>query len=362
MVVTDHSFDDISSNRDAARHLIYCISFELLAVCVLVLYLYMFSSLYLLTGVITLASFIVLFNLYLVNRNQNIILCGHILSATLFLTVLIANYLVRGINPLFSIWFYVIPVVSIALTGRVGLIIYSSISLIVIISCRLISLPPYYPLSIDEISIIGWVNHFLAFIVIVNTLNSISKMGYQSEKSLKIEKKKYLHLARFDALTDLPNRHYFLLMLKKAMATLTEEQCITLFFMDLDNLKTINDIEGHHVGDYLLQETARRLSTCFRKEDFIARLSGDEFTAYVVHGRNRDIVKEIAQRIELAFQQDFQFKEQFFSSSISIGWATYPEEANTMDALLAAADTNMYKTKKIKKEDLQSPPDPRLSK
>ncbi|KTC86429.1 GGDEF domain-containing protein [Legionella brunensis] len=354
------SYADIAYANIRPYYLIYSISIELLIVCVFITSFYLFSELYYLTAVIGAAGIIALLNLYLLHRSKNTYLCGHIIALVLFLTVLVSNYLTRGIGTSFSVsvWFYVIPVLSVVLVGRDGLFFYASLSLIVIVGCKLISIPAYYSLPANQLIIIDWVNHLFAFLIIISTLNSFKKMSDQYERllisknySLKCEKDRYNHLAHFDALTHLPNRKYFLLNLEAAMATLPNDQRLTLFFMDLDNFKFINDSLGHSAGDDLLIETAKRLKTCFREQDFVARLGGDEFTAFVKHSRDEDISQEIIKRIELAFQQTFHFKNQDYLSSISVGLASYPEQVKTLDELMALADISMYTAKKQKNKD-----------
>lgn len=322
----------------------------------------MFSDLYLLVSVVSIAGLIVLLNLYLLIRSKNVLLCGHVTLFITFATVFICNYLVRGIGPSFSAWFYVIPTLSLALVGATGLLIYSILSLLVIIGCRIFVIPAYYILPAPELIIIDWVNHLVAFIIIVSTLESLMREGKRYEQilnnknySLRLEKDKYHYLACFDQLTSLPNRQYFKFNLETIINSLPANTCVTLFFMDLDNLKSINDDLGHDVGDHLLLETARRLRSSFREKDFIARLGGDEFTALVVHSRNEDIAKVIMKRIEQAFKQPFHFKKQTFQSSISIGLATYPNQAKTMEELMTLADQAMYVIKEKKKKVTVAP-------
>ena len=89
-------------------------------------------------------------------------------------------------------------------------------------------------------------------------------------------------LAFYDALTDLPNRR--LLMDRLHHATLA--CCRTMhhgavLFIDLDHFKRLNDSQGHHVGDLLLQQVAQRLKECVREDDTVARLGGDEFVVMI---------------------------------------------------------------------------------
>jgi diguanylate cyclase (GGDEF)-like protein len=338
-------------------YLIQYITFEFLIVCAIVFSIYVSLKLWYLVAVIFMASFLGLWNLYLLIRTKNTVFCGHLITIIIFLTILLANYLVRGIGPSFSVWFYVIPVLSVSLVGRSGLYLYSILVLLVIIGCRIVSIPPHYFLSDTHLSIVGWSNYLFAFVIIVTTLDSIMRESKRYEQllsnknySLRLEKDKYHYLACFDELTNLPNRQYFKFNLETIIASLPPQHCVTIFFMDLDKLKHINDHWGHDAGDYLLAETARRLRSCFREADFIARLGGDEFTAIVVHSRGEKISEVITKRIKHAFKQVFSFKNKDFYSSISIGLATYPDDTQSLEELMKLADRAMYLAKKQKAE------------
>lgn len=348
---------DLSDTQYQYR-LICLLSYELLICSIFVDSLYSFTHLYYLVAVISTSGVLISLNLYLLHKTKNTFLCGHFTLFILFLTVLIANYLVRGIGPSLSAWFFVIPILSVALSGTVGLLIYSTLSLLVITAANIFTIHPYYSLPTMELTVINWVNHVLAFIFIVSTIYSLLSENKRHEQalshkniSLELEKEKYHYLACFDQLTQLPNREYFKLNLKAAIDSLPSDQCITLFFMDLDNLKFINDDLGHDCGDHLLLETANRLRTCFAENDFIARLGGDEFTAFVVHSKRKNISNAMIKRIQKAFKEGFHFKNQIYLSSISIGFAIYPNQANSVSELMRLADQMMYQEKRKKKSN-----------
>ena len=83
---------------------------------------------------------------------------------------------------------------------------------------------------------------------------------------------------------------------------------LTLYFMDPDGFKKINDKYGHEIGDILLLQTSKRLQSCFREKDFIARLGGDEFTAVIIHSINDTIAENLLERIKTEFLQPFFIK------------------------------------------------------
>ncbi|KTD65171.1 GGDEF/EAL domain-containing sensory box protein [Legionella santicrucis] len=339
-------------------HLIHLLTYELIICCIFIDSLYLFSKLYYLVAVISVAGILTSLNLYILIRSKNTFLCGHFVLFILFATVLIANYLVRGINLSFSAWFYVIPVLSVALVGSSGLFIYSILSILVLVGCKIFSHSAYYPLPIGELTVIVWINHLLAFVFIVSTLYSLMSERKRYEQALnnencllQLEKDKYHDLACFDQLTNLPNRQYFKLNLETKIASLLSHEHITLFFMDLDNFKFINDYLGHDAGDHILWETARRVRSCFQQDDFVARLGGDEFTAFVVHTKEKDISNEIIKRIDYVFKPAFHFKNQDYYCSMSIGFAIYPDQATSISELINLADQAMYEVKRGKRSD-----------
>lgn len=333
--------------------LIVYITCELLLSSATIIFIYSLSKLWYMASFILISCIIALLNLGYLVRSKNTKLCSHILTSLTLLTIIIANYFVGGTATPYSIWFYVIPLIAVSLLGWSGLVIYSTLSLLMIIVFGTLSIHPFYHLVPNQIVIIEWANHLAAYLIIVTTLASLMQENMWYEKLLtdknyllQVDKDKYHYLARFDPLTNLPNRQYFQQKLEDTMDSLPTNHCITVFFMDLDKLKYINDHFGHEAGDHLLRQTARRLQICFRENDFIARLGGDEFTALVVHGQGEDIPKEIAKRIKHEFNQTFTFENIVYHSSISIGLATYPNDAQTTSDLMAKADIAMYAAKK----------------
>jgi diguanylate cyclase (GGDEF)-like protein len=155
-----------------------------------------------------------------------------------------------------------------------------------------------------------------------------------------------VHRSEFDLLTDLQNRFAmektFDAMILKARLT---AGVFGLIYIDLDAFKQINDIHGHLVGDLYLQEVARRMKRQLRPGDTLARLGGDEFAALVSAVRNRNEVEEISLRLKRCFDQPFDMENCVLQGSASIGIAIYPDDAESKDGLLHAADAAMYKKK-----------------
>ncbi len=159
------------------------------------------------------------------------------------------------------------------------------------------------------------------------------------------------HLAFFDPLTRLPNRRLLLDRLQQALASSTRSgRGGGLLFIDLDNFKTLNDTCGHDTGDHLLQEVARRLTTCVREGDTVARLGGDEFVVMLeaLNEHPRDAaaqIKMICEKILATLDQPYTLFSQEHHSTASIGATLFGEHRNSVDELLKQADIAMYQAK-----------------
>ncbi len=152
-----------------------------------------------------------------------------------------------------------------------------------------------------------------------------------------------VHRSEFDLLTDVQNRF---VMEKKLVAMIHAARqsagVFGLIYIDLDQFKRVNDVYGHLVGDLYLQEVAQRMKRQLRPGDTLARLGGDEFAVLVPVVHSRDEVEEIATRLEFSFHEPFIRDGCVIPGSASVGVALYPEDADTVEALLSAADASMY--------------------
>ncbi|MDR3501075.1 MAG: diguanylate cyclase [Legionella sp.] len=335
--------------------LIQYVTWELLFVCTIVAIFYSMSQLWAIITTIGITGGLALANLWLLKRTKNVHLCSQLLAVIIFFAIVIGNYLVWGIGPLHTQWFYVMPLLAASLTGMSGLLIYSMASMLILIAFNQFVIPPYYNLPHYQFLAIELINHLFTYLIIVTTLASLLRENERYEQELndrnyllQTEKDKYHYLARFDHLTNLPNRRYFIQHLHELINTISPNHCITVFFIDLDNFKHVNDRYGHSIGDQLLLETSRRLQLCFREKDFIARLGGDEFTAIVPHAPNKQTPQVIAERIIEEFQPIVILENsEPYCYSISIGSATYPDDAKTATDLVVKADLAMYDAKKV---------------
>ena len=154
-------------------------------------------------------------------------------------------------------------------------------------------------------------------------------------------------LAFYDKLTGLPNRTLLQDRLSHAiqLRLRSRERCAVLF-LDLDAFKTINDTLGHDAGDEVLKEVAKRLRGSIRNSDTAARLGGDEFVILLEGFDQPDNIHSVTHRILLALGQDIQHKDACLNITASIGISFFPEDGETVEDLLQAADTAMYHGKK----------------
>jgi len=158
-------------------------------------------------------------------------------------------------------------------------------------------------------------------------------------------------LAFYDPLTHLPNRRMLLEHLNQAMASsMRNEQQGALLVLDLDNFKTINDSQGHAVGDLLLIEVAHRLQACLRECDSVARLGGDEFVVLVgaLSSQQDEAASQaevIAEKIRNALNKPYLLKERACLSTSSMGINLFNGHQESVEELLQHADVAMYQAK-----------------
>ena len=152
--------------------------------------------------------------------------------------------------------------------------------------------------------------------------------------------------ASYDQLTRLPNRRLINDRLKQAIAfTERAKKKMAILFIDLDGFKKVNDIYGHHIGDWLLIEVATRIQYCLRATDTVGRLGGDEFVVVLPDiDHNAD---DVANKIRTTLQEPFVMDNGVvLKISSSIGVAIYLQDADNQTMLMECADKAMYEAKK----------------
>jgi len=153
-------------------------------------------------------------------------------------------------------------------------------------------------------------------------------------------------LAHFDRLTNLPNRQYFHEQLEAALARANRSGTkVALYFIDLDNFKTVNDTLGHHAGDELLVHVTSCLLPERRQNDTLGRLGGDEFALIAEDIDGPIDAARIGNRLLEALDVPCFIEQREITVSASIGVALYPDDTRESTALLKNADIAMYQAK-----------------
>jgi diguanylate cyclase (GGDEF)-like protein/PAS domain S-box-containing protein len=167
----------------------------------------------------------------------------------------------------------------------------------------------------------------------------------------KRSERRIRYLARFDALTKMPNRMQFQHLLHQAIARgLRQERGLVLLYLDVDNFKEINDTFGHEAGDRVLETVSERLSRALPRESVVGRLAGDEFAVFAeTADGERDRHEQAASLARLLLNEISRPQhvgEHELEVTASIGIATCPENGDNVIDLIRNADAAMYHAKR----------------
>lgn len=146
-----------------------------------------------------------------------------------------------------------------------------------------------------------------------------------------------------DALTGLKNGLGFSRILKDYAS---RQMPVAVFFMDLDNFKSINDNYGRDEADALLKETAKRISECLGERDTVARISADEFAVIVPSEETEEYCRGLTERIKKSVAQPYEVKRTQTEQQISVGFARFPIDSDDMEDVVRIADMRMYGEKR----------------
>ncbi|OPX54531.1 PAS domain S-box-containing protein/diguanylate cyclase (GGDEF) domain-containing protein [Oceanospirillum multiglobuliferum] len=164
--------------------------------------------------------------------------------------------------------------------------------------------------------------------------------------SMKQAEQQLEKLAYYDPLTNLPNRVLFHDRLEQELRTAASEHSrFGLLYLDLDRFKYVNDTLGHSVGDQLLVEVGRRIKSCIREPDTVARISGDEFTIIIRSVHEIHDLETVAGKIIEQIEQAVIIGEREVYVGASIGISLYPEHGSSSETLKKHADIAMYQAK-----------------
>lgn len=153
-------------------------------------------------------------------------------------------------------------------------------------------------------------------------------------------------MARFDALTGLPNRTSLVERIGRAIATSGQDgRRIAVFYLDLDKFKSINDSFGHSGGDAVLREFGRRLVACVRHTDTVGRLAGDEFVILLEGLQSDSECRLVAEKIIATMERPFDIEGVARIVTTSVGVASTAGPEGSVEALLKHADEALYRAK-----------------
>ena len=174
--------------------------------------------------------------------------------------------------------------------------------------------------------------------LLVGTFRDITERKRQQEALLRS--------ANYDSLTGLPNRVLLHERIEQALSNARRHSlAFGVLYLDLDNFKIINETLGHESGDQLLCEASRRLLTCVRDGDTVARVGGDEFVLLLRVMQKNDDIDVVAQRALVALGKSFNLSGSEAFVGVSIGASVFPQDAANRSDLLQHADIAMYRAK-----------------
>lgn len=156
--------------------------------------------------------------------------------------------------------------------------------------------------------------------------------------------------AGFDALTELPNRELFLGRFVQAIANARRNGGrLALLFVDMNDFKTFNDTLGHAVGDLVLKQAARCMTSVLREVDTASRYGGDEFLILLTDIAHASDATVVADKVASALGMPFRIGNHVIRMAASIGICIYPEDGDTPESLIDRADAAMYRAKRLPK-------------
>ena len=166
------------------------------------------------------------------------------------------------------------------------------------------------------------------------------------EEELRQKNEKIQRMAYTDVLTGLPNRAHLLERLDAEMEKAGRGEATgVVMFVDLDDLKTVNDVFGHTCGDGLIITAGTRIAEETGDGAFVARIGGDEFIAILSVHTGKTSIDDIAARLISALAREYEVFGNRFKISASIGIAAYPEDGGTTEDIIKNADNAMYAAK-----------------
>ncbi len=287
----------------------------------------------------------VLFNLALLalNRYQRMYI-----SVTLSVVVISFGLITSALlfvpgDELRVVWYFMAIAGTYILLGRVPGFIATVVTIVTIVVAHLRLQLPFSDLAVTTITL-SLLSSSLFFFVFASYARSLYLRLEESRAHL-------VELSMYDPLTHLPNRRLLVERLQRAVVEGRRNGRFgTLMFLDLDRFKDINDMLGHDVGDLLLVEVSRRLQSCVRETDTVARMGGDEFIV-LLPSIAADLetalraARTVGSKILETLNEPYELGAHRCLSTPSIGLTVFSGEAENVEAIFKRADTAMYQAK-----------------
>lgn len=270
--------------------------------------------------------------LYVTHNGQNVgevVLYGSSKEILIFIFKIFIGLLLGMLFMLFALWW------SVNSTYRH---IMKSISPIIQIA-QLVSNQKAYNLRFPD-------NDIKEFHHLISVFNQLLEEIQSWHNHLQNENSLLSHQVQHDDLTKLPNRNFFNQMLFQKFENNVLRNSTAVIFIDNNNFKGINDKYGHLAGDEVLKETANRLKSNIRQNDFVARLSGDEFAIILDSVYQTDYLISIAENLIKSCDKPIIYNDQEIHFSFSLGIAL-ARNAHSIDDVVSQADQAMYKAKTL---------------
>jgi diguanylate cyclase (GGDEF)-like protein/PAS domain S-box-containing protein len=168
----------------------------------------------------------------------------------------------------------------------------------------------------------------------------------QAEENRRQQAETIRHMAYFDSVTDLPNRQHLNEWLNREMQQTREGKAAgAVLFIDLDDLKMVNDTYGHTCGDAIIAATGSRIVEGAGEDAFVARVGGDEFIVILSGKKDCKYIEDIAYKIIKSIGQEHDLSGTHFHMTASVGIAAYPADGDTPEEIIKNADNAMYAAK-----------------
>lgn len=248
--------------------------------------------------------------------------------------------------------YYLVPGVGMSLIffrdeigNKKWLFTFAAIPLWVLLELWFSFYSPLFPLQQEHIIRLSYLSSFLIFITVIIMFGVFT---YEADTNLKRIRKMNEELeamAKYDALTGLPNRHFLNRQLEHFFnMAQSQDQFFAFCIVDIDFFKKVNDNYGHEAGDNVLKIFAKLLKQHFRKVDLLGRMGGEEF-CIAFYGEQQDVTKALERFRKNVEQEEIIYGQNKIVITASLGVAYYHDQLNSVLELYKNADDALYQAK-----------------